>query len=167
MIGKSYDGTLANGVAATGVEGLTTIVPISAISSWYDYTRSNGVVTRGNSYPACLSNTVTDPGRRAYCAAVRASDGSHRRRRAPATTRRSGSSATTCQDAGNVRASVFVVHGLQDDNVTPDHFAKWWDALAGATCPAQALAVPGPATSTRSTSAARPGSTTLHRWFDH
>ena len=28
---KSYDGTLANGVAATGVEGLKTIVPISAI----------------------------------------------------------------------------------------------------------------------------------------
>ena len=27
MIGKSYDGTLANGVAATGVEGLKTIVP--------------------------------------------------------------------------------------------------------------------------------------------
>ena len=62
MIGKSYDGTLANGAASTGVEGLSTIVPISAISSWYDYTRSNGVVTRGNSYPSFLSNTVTEPG---------------------------------------------------------------------------------------------------------
>ena len=72
MIGKSYDGTLANGAASTGVEGLSTIVPISAISSWYDYTRSNGVVTRGNSYPSSLSNTVTDPARRAHCAAVRA-----------------------------------------------------------------------------------------------
>src|SRR5262245_56794493 len=29
MIGKLYDGTLANGVAATGVAGLKTIVPIS------------------------------------------------------------------------------------------------------------------------------------------
>ena len=28
------------GVASTGVEGLTTIVPISAISDWYDYSRS-------------------------------------------------------------------------------------------------------------------------------
>ncbi|MGH8968156.1 MAG: CocE/NonD family hydrolase, partial [Actinomycetes bacterium] len=44
MIGKSYDGTLANGVAATGVEGLETIVPIAAISSWYDYSRMNGVL---------------------------------------------------------------------------------------------------------------------------
>ena len=43
MIGKSYDGSLANGVAATGVEGLKTVVPISAISSWYDYDRSQGI----------------------------------------------------------------------------------------------------------------------------
>jgi X-Pro dipeptidyl-peptidase len=33
MIGKSWDGTIANGVAATGVKGLKTIVPIGAISS--------------------------------------------------------------------------------------------------------------------------------------
>ena len=52
MIGKSYDGTLANGVAATGVEGLTTIVPISAISSWYDYTRTNGVIAARQPLPA-------------------------------------------------------------------------------------------------------------------
>src|SRR5262245_49736576 len=70
MIGKSYDGTLANAVAATGVEGLSTIVPISAISSWYDYTRSNGVIQRGSSYPSFLSNTVTNPDRRAYCTTV-------------------------------------------------------------------------------------------------
>ena len=51
MIGKSYDGTLANGVAATGVDGLKTIVPISAISDWYRYSRMSGV--RFNTdYPA-------------------------------------------------------------------------------------------------------------------
>ena len=43
MIGKSYDGTFANGVASTGVDGLTTIVPISAISDWYDYSRMGGI----------------------------------------------------------------------------------------------------------------------------
>ncbi|MDQ3991050.1 MAG: X-prolyl-dipeptidyl aminopeptidase, partial [Actinomycetota bacterium] len=71
MIGKSYDGTLANAAAATGVDGLTTIVPISAISTWYFYTRMNGIVTRGSSYPSSLSNTVTNSDRRAYCAPVR------------------------------------------------------------------------------------------------
>ena len=50
MIGKSYDGTLANGVAATGVEGLTTIVPISAISQWYEYSRTGGI-RHNNNYP--------------------------------------------------------------------------------------------------------------------
>ena len=44
MIGVSYNGTLPNQVATTGVEGLETIVPISAISSWYDYYRANGLV---------------------------------------------------------------------------------------------------------------------------
>ena len=55
MIGKSYDGTLSNGVAATGVEGLKTIVPISAISAWYNYSRTGGVRHNTN-YPGCSLN---------------------------------------------------------------------------------------------------------------
>ena len=43
MIGVSWDGTIANAVASTGVKGLETIVPVAAISSWYDYTRSHGI----------------------------------------------------------------------------------------------------------------------------
>ena len=164
MIGKSYDGTLANGAASTGVEGLSTIVPISAISSWYDYTRSNGVVTRGNSYPSSLSNTVTNPARRAYCAAVRATmaltDGDETGDYTPFWLERDYT-----PDAGNVQASVFVAHGLQDDNVMPDHFSKWWDAL-----PAN---VPKKLWLTR-TGHIDPFDfrraewvSTLHRWFDH
>ena len=44
MTGTSYNGTLPNQVATTGVEGLRTIVPVSAIASWYDYYRANGLV---------------------------------------------------------------------------------------------------------------------------
>ncbi len=58
MIGKSYDGTLANGVAATGVDGLKTIVPVSAISAWYDYSRTGGMRHNTN-YPAGLNDTIT------------------------------------------------------------------------------------------------------------
>ena len=36
-------------------------MPISAISSWYDYVRSNGIRVMGNNYPSSLANTVTDP----------------------------------------------------------------------------------------------------------
>jgi X-Pro dipeptidyl-peptidase len=164
MIGKSYDGTLANGAASTGVDGLSTIVPISAISSWYDYTRSNGVVTRGNSYPSSLSNTVTDPNRRAHCAAVRATmaltDGDETGDYTPFWVERDYK-----PDAGNVRASVFVVHGLQDDNVMPDHFSKWWDALPASVAKKLWLTRTGhidPFDFRRSEWVS-----TLHRWFDH
>ena len=44
MMGTSYNGTLPIAAASTGVEGLKAIVPISAISDWYDYYRANGVV---------------------------------------------------------------------------------------------------------------------------
>jgi hypothetical protein len=44
MIGTSYNGTLPNAVATTGVEGLEAIVSVSAISSWYDYYRAGGAV---------------------------------------------------------------------------------------------------------------------------
>jgi X-Pro dipeptidyl-peptidase len=164
MIGKSYDGTLANGAASTGVEGLSTIVPISAISSWYDYTRSNGVVTRGNSYPSSLSNTVTDPSRRAHCAAVRATlaatDGDETGDYTPFWAERDYN-----PDAGNVRASVFVTHGLQDDNVMPDHFSKWWDALPSHVAKKIWLTRTGhidPFDFRRAQWVS-----TLHKWFDH
>lgn len=43
-MGVSYNGTLPNAVASTGVAGLETIVPIAAISSWYQYYRNDGAV---------------------------------------------------------------------------------------------------------------------------
>jgi X-Pro dipeptidyl-peptidase len=129
LIGKSYDGTLANGTAVSGVDGLTTIVPITAISSYYDYTRAGGVVQRGNNYLASLAEVITDPDRRAHCAPVRerlsANDGDE-----------SGDYTEFWhvrdynRDVDQVEASVFVVHGLNDENVRPDHFSKWWQGLA-------------------------------------
>src|SRR3954471_17276558 len=62
MIGKSYDGTLSNGVAATGVEGLKTIVPVSAISAWYNYSRTGGVRHNTNYPGGSLNPTVTTAG---------------------------------------------------------------------------------------------------------
>jgi X-Pro dipeptidyl-peptidase (S15 family) len=44
MTGTSYNGTLAEAVATTGVQGLKAIVPVSGISDWYDYYRANGMV---------------------------------------------------------------------------------------------------------------------------
>ena len=70
MWGKSFDGTHATGAAATGVEGLRTIVPISGISSWYKYYRIGGLRFSSGG-PSGLANTITFPARREQCAPLR------------------------------------------------------------------------------------------------
>ncbi|MGA5036417.1 Xaa-Pro dipeptidyl-peptidase [Streptomyces capoamus] len=127
MIGKSWDGTIANGVAATGVKGLRTIVPISAISSWYDYYFAQGAPLYDGG-PDELAGYVESADAHAHCAAVQRelADGSPR----------SGdwtplwSGRDYVKDAAKVRASVFLVHGMQDLNVRTQHVGQWWDALA-------------------------------------
>lgn len=132
MIGKSWDGSIANGVAATGVAGLRTIVPIGAISSWYHYLRWNGLVR----YEGDVFNLVGfdfdypqqpgDPEDPCVPEAARLQ-------------------ALSGEDTGNytafwaerdyrravsrVRASVLLVHGLNERNVTTDQLAPWWEAL--------------------------------------
>ncbi|MEV6174634.1 Xaa-Pro dipeptidyl-peptidase [Streptomyces sp. NPDC051954] len=127
MIGKSWDGTIANGVAATGVEGLKTIVPISAISTWYDYYFSKGAPLY-DSGPDWLSDAVESPDARAKCAAVQQKLVDQAPRTGdwtPLWTERD-----YVKDARKVEASVFLIHGMQDLNVRMQHVGPWWDALA-------------------------------------
>ncbi|MEU6687489.1 Xaa-Pro dipeptidyl-peptidase [Streptomyces sp. NPDC046832] len=127
MIGKSWDGTIANGVAATGVKGLKTIVPISAISSWYDYYFQQGAPLY-DSGPEWLSDYVDSPDARAKCQAVQQKlvDGAPRTGDwTPLWTERDYVKA-----ARKVTASVFLVHGMQDLNVRMKHVGQWWNALA-------------------------------------
>ncbi|GHG47443.1 Xaa-Pro dipeptidyl-peptidase [Streptomyces griseocarneus] len=127
MIGKSYDGTIANGVAATGVPGLRTIVPIGAISSWYDYYFARGAALFGSG-PDALADRVESPAARGRCQAVQ--------RALVQGAPRNGdwtplwSERDYLPDARKVRASVFAIHGMQDLNVRTKHFGQWWDALA-------------------------------------
>ncbi|MCG7203175.1 Xaa-Pro dipeptidyl-peptidase [Streptomyces arenae] len=127
MIGKSWDGTIANGVAATGVKGLKTIVPISAISSWYDYYFAQGAPLY-DSGPDWLADAVESDAAHAGCAAVQ--------RKLVDEAPRSGdwtglwTERDYVKDAARVKASVFLVHGMQDLNVRTKHFGQWWDALA-------------------------------------
>ena len=146
MIGKSYDGTFANGTAATGVEGLTTIVPISAISAWYNYSRT----ARRPPQHQLPERALEQHRRRQRRHRVPPADGPDPdRRRSPG--KRSAHRSATAQDmldgdehgdinefwrdrdhnkdASKVKASVFIVHGFQDDNVRMDHVGLWWDAL--------------------------------------
>ncbi|MEU6552322.1 Xaa-Pro dipeptidyl-peptidase [Streptomyces sp. NPDC046915] len=163
MIGKSWDGTIANGVAATGVQGLRTIVPISAISSWYDYYFAKGAPLY-DSGPDALSDAVESDGAHAKCAAVQQKliDG------APRTGDWTSlwTERDYVKDAAKVRASVFLVHGMQDLNVRTKHFGQWWDALAKHGVERKIwLSQTGhvdPFDYRRAD-----WTETLHRWFDH
>ncbi|MGW0553815.1 Xaa-Pro dipeptidyl-peptidase [Streptomyces sp. NPDC002926] len=163
MIGKSYDGTIANGVAATGVEGLETIVPISAISSWYDYYFAKGAPLY-DSGPEWLSGYVESPEARARCQAVQQRLVDQAPRTGDLT--RLWSERDYTRNADNVTASVFAVHGMQDLNVRTKHFGQWWDALADEGVERKVwLSQTGhvdPFDFRRAEWVA-----TLHRWFDH
>ncbi|MGW6281448.1 Xaa-Pro dipeptidyl-peptidase [Kribbella sp. NPDC055071] len=126
MIGKSYDGTLANGVAATGVKGLKTIVPISAISSWYDYTRSGGVPYSDDYMPWLGGYVGHDT---PACDEVRGELGDNDDDETGDYTA-FWAERDYLKDASKVKASVFMTHGLSDYNVQTNHFSQWWAALA-------------------------------------
>ncbi|MFI7606011.1 Xaa-Pro dipeptidyl-peptidase [Micromonospora sp. NPDC049366] len=133
MTGVSYNGTLPNQVATTGVRGLKTIVPVSAISSWYDYYRANGLVVAPGTYQGEDTDILAK-----YTAGQARAEGRCADELAALTEeqdRVTGDYSTFWQDrdyldAKNVEASVFVVHGLNDWNVKTEHFAGWWDELA-------------------------------------
>ncbi|MEV4319326.1 Xaa-Pro dipeptidyl-peptidase [Actinocrispum sp. NPDC049592] len=127
MIGKSWDGSITQGVAATGVDGLKTIVPISAISSWYDWFRSDGVSLNGFGTPTSLASGFENANARSRCAAVRnemtagaTSNGDF----TPMWAQRD-----FVQNAGQVKAAVFSVNGAFDLNVKPINWGQWLAAL--------------------------------------
>ena len=147
MTGVSYNGTLANQVATTGVEGLKTIIPVSAISSWYDYYRANGLVvaphsnTRGtgeNDYLGedtdVLGDFIGGPRMDGRCAATRQFLLDNQDR-----VTGDWSDFWQARDylhrVRRVRASVFAVHGLNDFNVRTKAFAAWWQRLAAHNLP--------------------------------
>ncbi len=169
MIGVSYNGTLANAVAATGVPGLETIVPIAAISSWYDYYRAGGAVVAPGGFPGedadVLAKAVLTRRDPEVCADVVAALERDQ-------DRRTGDSNAFWADrdyrrhAHRVRASVFAVHGLNDHNVRTGQFGRWWQALAGHGVSRRVWLHQGghadPFNVRRAAWLAA-----LHRWFDH
>jgi X-Pro dipeptidyl-peptidase len=163
MIGKSYDGTIANGVAATGVKGLRTIVPISAISSWYDYFFAQGAPLY-DSGPDWLSGYVESPEAADRCQAVQQSLVEGAPRTGDLT--KLWTDRDYVRNADKVTASVFAVQGMQDLNVRTKHFGQWWDALAGAGVERKVwLSQTGHVDPFDYRRGAWVD--TLHRWFDH
>jgi X-Pro dipeptidyl-peptidase len=147
MIGVSYNGTLPNQVATTGVEGLETIVPISAISSWYDYYRANGLVraphsnTQGvgtNAFQGedtdVLAAFTGGPRMTGDCAPVM-DFLNEEQDRVTGNFSPFWWERDYLRRVRGVESSVFVVHGLNDWNVMTKAFAEWWYRLADLRVP--------------------------------
>ncbi|GAA4433285.1 Xaa-Pro dipeptidyl-peptidase [Actinokineospora soli] len=132
MMGVSYNGTLPNAVASTGVEGLETIVPIAAISSWYDYYRHDGAVVAAGGFQGedadVLAEYVYTREDRAICRPV--IDGLLADQdRVTGDYSRFWDDRNYMNDVDEVEASVLAVHGLNDWNVKMRQVTQWYEAL--------------------------------------
>jgi X-Pro dipeptidyl-peptidase len=168
MIGVSYNGTLPNAVAATGVRGLETIVPIAAISSWYDYYRANGGVVAPGGFQGedtdVLAKAVLTRANPEVCADVMAAL-ERDQDRVTGDYSRFWAERDYLRDVDKVRASVLLVHGLHDDNVRTTQAGQWWSALAERGVPRKIWLHQAGHTDPFNVRRDE-WLSTLHRWFD-
>ena len=138
--GISYLGTMSNGLATTGVDGLEVIIAEAGISSWYNYYRENGLVTSPGGYPGEDFDSLAEL---TYSRALRAGD--YLRHHAAHVAdleevkkqlnRKTGDYNQFWHDrnyllnANQVKAEVVFTHGSQDWNVKPLHVFNMFQAL--------------------------------------
>lgn len=127
MEGTSYDGTLAIMVASTGVKGLKAIIPVAAISSWYEFYRSHGLVIHPNSGPDWLGYYVTKK-RINLCKNII-------QQLALQSSRDTGDYNPFWQERdylkklNNIKAATFIINGQTDNIVKFTHGVKLYDAI--------------------------------------
>lgn len=138
--GISYLGTMSNGLATTGVDGLEVIIAEAGISSWYNYYRENGLVTSPGGYPGEDFDSLAEL---TYSRNLQAGD-YIRGNEAHQTDlekvkekldRKTGDYNQFWHDrnyllnAHKVQAEVVFTHGSQDWNVKPLHVYQMFHAL--------------------------------------
>lgn len=132
MAGISYNGTLPTAAATTGVEGLETIVPQGAISSWYDYYRENGGVVAPGGFQGedtdVLAKAVYTRANDQICEPVL--DGiTEDQDRHTGDYNAFWDERNYRDDVESITASVFLAHGLNDWNVKTDQALRLWEEL--------------------------------------
>ncbi|MBM7714884.1 X-Pro dipeptidyl-peptidase [Bacillus thermophilus] len=166
MIGVSYNGTLPNGVAATGVEGLKTIIPIAAISNWYDYYRANGAVVAPGGYQGedadVLAKYVLTRKNPDICQQG-IDQLTEKQDRITGDYNEFWNRRNYLNDANNIKASVLIVHGLNDWNVKTKQFSQWWEALKQNNIPRKMWLHQGGHSGVSSNNWKQ----TENRWFDY
>ncbi|MBS6742500.1 MAG: Xaa-Pro dipeptidyl-peptidase [Streptococcus parasanguinis] len=138
--GISYLGTMSNGLATTGVDGLEVIIAEAGISSWYNYYRENGLVTSPGGYPGEDFDSLAEL---TYSRNLLGGDYLHHNAAHQADLdivkkeldRASGDYNQFWHDrnyllqADKVKAEVVFTHGSQDWNVKPLHVFNMFQAL--------------------------------------
>ena len=138
--GISYLGTMSNGLATTGVDGLEVIIAEAGISSWYNYYRENGLVTSPGGYPGEDFDSLAEL---TYSRNLLGGDYLHHNAAHQAyldrvkkeLDRASGDYNQFWHDrnyllnANRVQAEVVFTHGSQDWNVKPLHVFNMFQAL--------------------------------------
>ncbi|PJJ63315.1 Xaa-Pro dipeptidyl-peptidase [Compostimonas suwonensis] len=161
MIGTSYNGTLPIGVASTGVDGLDAIVPISAISSWYNYYRANGAVRAPGGYQGedldVLADYVHTRADQAICQPV-IDDIRAREDRATGDDNAFWQQRDYLANADKIKAATLVAHGLNDWNVMTKNASDLYEALKKNNVPHQIYLHQGG-------HGGSPNDTLLNRWF--
>ncbi len=146
MSAKSYLGTMCIGVASTGVEGLKTIIPEAAIANWYDYYRCGGLNLPAMGWQGddldilakyCFSRAkdpddyakVKDDYDKALQKLVEGED-------------RDSGNYNLFWDERNylnlvsrIKASVFIIHGINDWNVKTNQCLPFFKALEAHNIP--------------------------------
>ena len=138
MTGLSWAGTTTFGVAATGVEGLKTIVPAAGIASWYDYFNSQGTQFGNAPYSDLswlslyVSTRMLDQedwsgiwqNYANYINQLNKDQYAHDRNYSDVWKERDYT-----LHPEKLKTSALIVHGLNDDNVKTKHFEFMYDAL--------------------------------------
>lgn len=140
MTGTSYNGTLPIAVASTGVSNLKAIVPVSAISSWYDYYRSGGLVRAPGGYQGedldVLADAVYTRSDRRICRPV-IDELARTQDRATGDYSPVWAERDYLRDVSSLRAATLVAHGLSDFNVTARNADRLYAALKAQGVPHQ------------------------------
>ena len=138
--GLSYLGTMSNGLATTGVDGLEVIIAEAGISSWYNYYRENGLVTSPGGYPGEDFDSLAELTYSRNLLAgdyIRANE-AHKtdlEKVKEQLDRKTGDYNQFWHDrnyllnAHKVKAEVVFTHGSQDWNVKPLHVYQMFHAL--------------------------------------
>ena len=138
--GISYLGTMSNGLATTGVDGLEVIIAEAGISSWYNYYRENGLVTSPGGYPGEDFDSLAELTYSRNLLAgdyIRANEAHQAdlERVKEKLDRKTGDYNQFWHDrnyllnAQKVKAEVVFTHGSQDWNVKPLHVYQMFHAL--------------------------------------